>query len=76
VDEHSYMAGDRTWTMCRWNYPICSASYPSDKLLFGFATGAAGAADILGRSDQIMADEIGNQCHYSVGNGQPRLVYF
>jgi hypothetical protein len=76
VDEHSCTAGDITWTMCRWNYPKCSASYPSDQLLFGFARGAAAAVEILGSLGQIMAVEIKSQCQYSVGIGLPRLVYF
>jgi hypothetical protein len=75
VDEHSCRVGDKTWRMCRWNYPRCNVTYPFDQVLFGFTEGAVATIDILGKPGQIMVDEIGNQCHYSVGIELPRLGY-
>jgi hypothetical protein len=76
VDEYSCTTDCRTWLMCRWSYPVCSASYPSDQLLFDSAGGVATAVEILERPCQIMAGEIGNQCHYLGRIGPPKLVYF
>jgi hypothetical protein len=72
VDEHSCKAGDKTWMVCRLNYPRCIANYPSDQLLFGFAGVVVTIVDILGRLDRIMVDEIGNQCYSLAGNGPLR----
>jgi hypothetical protein len=60
VGEHSYRAGGKIWKMCRWSYPICSARYPSDQVLFGTTEGAVAGAEILEMPYQKEASKIEN----------------
>jgi hypothetical protein len=46
--------------MCRWSYPICSARYPSDQVLFGTTEGAVAGAEILEMPYQKEASKIEN----------------
>jgi hypothetical protein len=59
VDDHSYMAGGKTWKKCRWNCPIYNARYPFVQELFGSAEEAVVGAEILDKPTQIMVGGIG-----------------